>query len=110
MSQVESLQARGAQVFIHDTARVDLTQALETLHSLGVQRLMVEGGGTLNFEIIRLGLVDEIILYVAPLIFGGAEAPTLADGLGLARSGAVALKLMNVETREDGGVLLRYKL
>jgi 2,5-diamino-6-(ribosylamino)-4(3H)-pyrimidinone 5'-phosphate reductase len=110
MSQLKTLQAHGAEVFIHDTARVDLALALETLHSLGVQQLMVEGGGTLNFELIRLGLVDEIMLYVAPMILGGANAPTLADGLGLPRTDAVPLKLLNAETHEDGGVLLKYKL
>ncbi len=59
---------------------------------------MVEGGGTMNFELMRLGLVDELTIYVAPMIFGGATAPTLADGLGLVRSNAIALKLINVET------------
>ena len=71
---------------------------------------MVEGGGTMNFELMRLGLVDELMIYVAPMIFGGANAPTLADGLGLMRSDAIALKLQNIETHEDGGILLRYKL
>jgi 2,5-diamino-6-(ribosylamino)-4(3H)-pyrimidinone 5'-phosphate reductase len=64
----------------------------------------------MNFELMRLGLVDELMIYVAPMIFGGANAPTLADGLGLTRSDAITLKLMNVETYDDGGILLRYKL
>ena len=34
---------------------------------------MVEGGSTLNFELLRLGLVDEVTAYVAPMIFGGAN-------------------------------------
>lgn len=109
-AQLATLQARGAQVFVHDAARVDLIQALDTLHSLGVRRLMVEGGGALNFELIRLGLVDEITVYVAPMIFGGADAPTPADGFGLVRSEAVALKLANIETHDDGGIVLRYKM
>jgi 2,5-diamino-6-(ribosylamino)-4(3H)-pyrimidinone 5'-phosphate reductase len=71
---------------------------------------MVEGGGTMNFELMRLGLVDELMIYIAPMIFGGANSPTLADGLGLARNDAIALKLSNIETREDGGILLHYKL
>jgi len=54
--------------------------------------------------------VDELMMHVAPMIFGGANAPTLADGLGLTRSDAIALKLINVETHEDGGILLHYKL
>jgi len=43
----------------------------------------VEGGGSLNFELLRLGLVDEVQVFVAPLIFGGATAPTLYFGKGL---------------------------
>ncbi|MBI5953529.1 MAG: dihydrofolate reductase family protein [Chloroflexi bacterium] len=114
-SQIEILRAAGVEVFVdhdavHDAPRVDLNKMMLTLKKIGVDHLMVEGGGTMNFELIRLGLVDEIMLYIAPMIFGGANSPTLADGLGLVRSDAVALKLANVETHQDGGIVLRYKL
>lgn len=82
---------------------------MHTLHELGIERLMVEGGGTLNFELIRLGLVDEISAFVAPMIFGGDTAPTMAAGSGFERSAAVPLKLLRTENWEDGGVLLYYK-
>ena len=71
---------------------------------------MVEGGGTINLELIRLGLVDEIMMYVAPMIFGGASAPTMADSLGVPREEAVELRLVDVQKWEDGGVFLRYKI
>ena len=54
--------------------------------NIGINRLMVEGGGTLNFALLRLGLVDELTAYVAPMVFGGETAPTLAGGPGLASS------------------------
>jgi 2,5-diamino-6-(ribosylamino)-4(3H)-pyrimidinone 5'-phosphate reductase len=108
--KLEALRARGVDVYVHDTQRVDLPEALSTLKETGVNRLMVEGGGTLNFELIRLGLVDELTAYVAPLVFGGESAPTMATGSGLVRSAAVPLKLVEAETWEDGGVLLRYKI
>jgi 2,5-diamino-6-(ribosylamino)-4(3H)-pyrimidinone 5'-phosphate reductase len=110
MNQIDILRAHGVEVFVDDAPRVDLSKMMLTLKKIGVDHLMVEGGGTINFELIRLGLVDEIMLYIAPMIFGGANAPTLADGLGLRRDDAVALKLVNVETHEDGGIVLRYKL
>ncbi len=109
-AQLDFLRSRGAEVFVHEAERVDLAAALESLHGLGVRRLMVEGGGTLNFELLRLGLVDELTLYVAPMIFGGESAPTAAAGAGLARGEAIPLKLVNAEAWEDGGVLLHYKL
>jgi 2,5-diamino-6-(ribosylamino)-4(3H)-pyrimidinone 5'-phosphate reductase len=109
-SQVEILRGRGVEVFAEEASRVDLNRMMLTLKELGVERLMVEGGGTMNFELIRLGLVDEIMLYLAPMIFGGASSPTLADGLGLVRSDAVALKLADIETHDDGGIVLRYKI
>ena len=104
------LTARHVDVYVDDAEKVNLRRALATLHDLGVQRLMVEGGSTLNFELLRLGLVDEMTAYVAPMIFGGESAPTLAAGSGLERSAAIPLKLMEVETWEDGGVLLKYHL
>ena len=109
--KIELLRSRGVDVFVHENPRVDLAKALETLHELGVKRLMVEGGGTLNFELLRLGLVDELSVYVAPLIFGGESAPTAAAGMGLARGEAIPLKLIHSEVYDDeGGVLLHYSL
>ena len=52
--QTQALSALGVEVYVAGEKRVDLPKALETLKSLGVERLMVEGGGTLNFELLRL--------------------------------------------------------
>jgi riboflavin-specific deaminase-like protein len=47
-----------------------------------VTRLLCEGGGELNDALFRAGLVDELHLTICPKIFGGTEAPTIADGTG----------------------------
>ena len=104
------LKSRGVDVYVDDTEKVNLERALATLRELGIERLMVEGGGTLNFELMRLGLVDEITACVAPMIFGGESAPTMAEGPGLERSAAIPMKLIDAEKWEDGGVLLKYQL
>jgi 2,5-diamino-6-(ribosylamino)-4(3H)-pyrimidinone 5'-phosphate reductase len=105
---IERLQQQGVEVYVLGEARVDLVAALSKLCDLGIQRMLVEGGGSLNFELLHSGLVDEVQVFIAPLIFGGATAPTLADGPGLVRDSAVQLASPQVETCDDGGVVLRY--
>jgi len=106
---ISLLTARGVDVYVDDDRRVNLPNALATLKDLGVDRLMVEGGSRLNFELLRLGLVDEITAFIAPMIFGGDSAPTMAAGMGLERSAAIPLKLIDVEKWDDGGVYVRYQ-
>jgi len=104
------LRSRGVEVFVHASERVDLENAMQTLMELGIHRLMVEGGATLNFELLRLGLVDEVTAYVAPMVFGGESAPGMAAGSGLERGEAIPLKLMDIEKWDDGGVLIKYSV
>jgi 2,5-diamino-6-(ribosylamino)-4(3H)-pyrimidinone 5'-phosphate reductase len=105
-----TLRGRGVEIFALGEGRVDLGAAMNTLLDEGIRRLLVEGGGSLNFELLRLDLVDEVQIFVAPMIFGGRTAPTLADGAGLVRDAAVQLTQAEVDVWDDGGVVLRYKV
>ncbi len=59
-----------------------------------VKRLLCEGGGELNHALFRAGLVNELHLTICPKIFGGRDAPTIADGAGISRlADAARLKL-----------------
>jgi 2,5-diamino-6-(ribosylamino)-4(3H)-pyrimidinone 5'-phosphate reductase len=108
--RIAFLRSQGADVYTDDQDKVNLVHALAILKELGINRLMIEGGATLNFELLRLGLVDEVTAYVAPLIFGGESAPTMVAGSGLERSAAIPLKLIQVERWDEGGVVLKYQL
>jgi 2,5-diamino-6-(ribosylamino)-4(3H)-pyrimidinone 5'-phosphate reductase len=110
MAKIMELRALGVEMFVDESPRVDLHNMMLTLKKIGVDHLMVEGGGTINFELMRLGLVDELFIYVAPMIFGGAHAPTPADGSGLPRERAIEMRLTDVERWDDGGVILKYRL
>ncbi len=109
--KIADLRAAGVEVFLMGEDRVDLTAVLATLNDLGVRKCLLEGGGTLIAEFFRLGLADELTIYIAPKIFGGATAPSLADGAGFLPEQALRLRLDAV-TRFDqaGGVLLHYYL
>ncbi len=109
-AQLDMLAARGATVHLLPGERPDLVQVLGMLYDDGIRSLMVEGGARLNYAMLSLGLVDEITVFVAPLIFGGDSSPTLAGGPGLPRERAISLKLLASEPWDDGGVLLRYQV
>ena len=109
--QVARLREAGAEVFLLDGERPDPAAVLESLHGLGIRRLLVEGGGTILAEFFRLGLVDEVSVYVAARIFGGASAPTPADGPGFILEQAPHLQLLSAEKFDsEGGVLLQYTI
>jgi len=61
---------------------VDVTAVAEDLSARGVDRLMVEGGGTVLTQFLTAGLADELQLVVAPLFVGDSRAPRLVgDGV-----------------------------
>jgi len=66
------LTARGARVVPLGGAmgRVDLRAMLQDLHAEGVRTLHVEAGAELNGALLQAGLVDEVLLYLAPCLLG----------------------------------------
>ena len=69
---------------------------------------MVEGGATLNWSLIELGLVDELYVYMGAMLIGGVNAPTLVDGQGF-KNDFPRLTLSSVQLL-DKGVLLKWAL
>ncbi len=60
---------------------VDLTRVVADLAGRGVNRLMVEGGGTIHTGFLTAGLADELQLVVAPFFVGDSRAPRfVSDG------------------------------
>ena len=104
------LAEQGAQVIVHDAARVDLARLLGELGERGIGRLMVEGGSTLVAALLEAGFVDELQLAVAPLLFGGDTAPTPVGGPGWPLAQAVHLSLLGTGVDDDGVVILRYQV
>lgn len=88
--------------------RVDLRELSGILYEKGIRRLMVEGGGILNWSLLEAGLVDELYVYVGAMLLGGKDAPTLVDGSGF-REDHARLSLISSEPLDEG-VLLRWRM
>lgn len=103
---LRTLEEMGATLIVAGEDRVDLSAALAKLETHGIDSLMVEGGGELIFSLFEDGLVDELSVFVGPIVIGGREAPTLADGDGFTTD-FPKLDLTGAEELDDG-VLLTY--
>ncbi len=83
----------------------DLADALASLYSRGIRQVFVEGGATLQSELIRLGLADEFLIYLAPKLIGGSQ--TAIQNIGVGTIGE-AVQLHFIETKILGeDILLR---
>lgn len=90
--------------------RVDLCLLMKKLGELGLDSVLVEGGGALNFSLLKAGLVQRIYSFVAPKIFGGAAAPSPVAGSGVLEV-ADAFSLSQIDARKIGSdVLIEYEL
>jgi 5-amino-6-(5-phosphoribosylamino)uracil reductase len=90
-TKLRKLEAIADEVRVCGKREIRFATALRWLRTKwGVRRLLCEGGGELNDALFRADLVDELHLTICPRIFGGSEAPTIADGIGFGRLGKAA--------------------
>lgn len=106
----KTLKERGVKFFFSGDKRVDLKALMNYLHEEGIEKLMLEGGATLNFSMIKAGLIDEISICVAPMVVGGANAKTFFDGDGFnTMDESVKLELIDYYPL-DKDFILNYKV
>lgn len=90
--------------------KIDLPELMRQLGERKIDSILLEGGGTLNDSALRAGIVREVFAFVAPKLFGGAEAKSPVEGLG-AELPAQALSMELSGIRQIGtDLLLHYKM
>ncbi|MBI2852113.1 MAG: bifunctional diaminohydroxyphosphoribosylaminopyrimidine deaminase/5-amino-6-(5-phosphoribosylamino)uracil reductase RibD [Chloroflexi bacterium] len=95
--------ARGAELLELPSkdGMVDLPSLLRALGEREITSVLVEGGGTLLGSMFDNGLIDKVIVFIAPVIIGGAEAKTAVAGRGVERI-AEAMRLHRVAVEKFG--------
>ena len=111
MNVIRKIKKTGAIVIVAGTHTVDLKKVVWTVQRMGIKKILVEGGGEINWSLFRLGIVNELIVTMAPRIVGGRRAITLVVGEGYSRvSQGIKLQLKKVRIQNSGEVVLHYKL
>lgn len=98
-----------AEVLKMGSGAVDLPALLAELKRRGIEKLLAEGGGEMNWQLIEAGVVDELFITVAPSLLGGRGAPTAVEGEGFAMAGQVRMRLLELR-REGDEIFCRYEV
>lgn len=98
----KALEEAGAQIIYlpNNAGKVDLSAMIQDLARREFNELHVEAGAKLNGALLQLGLVDEVLLYMAPKFLGegrGLASNMFANGALLTLEGAIALKFKSIE-------------
>ena len=101
--RLKKLRKLADEVAVFGREAIDFPRALHWLRSKwNVRSLLCEGGGEVNGALFKAGLVDEYFVTLCPVIFGGRDAPTPADGEGVQTlAEATRLKLRRMKRVED---------
>jgi riboflavin-specific deaminase-like protein len=102
-TKLKTLRAVADEVKVFGERQVDFRAAFRWLRAQwNVKRLLCEGGGELHDALVQAGLMDELHLTICPKIFGGKNAPTIADGAGIFHlAGAAQFKLKSARRVGD---------
>lgn len=101
--------------FISYDSEIDFKDLFSTLQSrYDVDKLTIQSGGTLNTTLVREGLIDRVLLVVAPALVGGKDTSTLMDGESLHSKDDLAniklLEFVQATPLNDSYLLLEYKV
>lgn len=107
---IEQIKKLGAYVIIIGSKLVNLKRLFKMLYDMGYRKILIEGGGELNWSCLHDGIVNELIITIAPKVLGGRNAITLVEGRGYSTiSQGIKLKLTKIiQNKNNNEITLFY--
>ena len=87
------------------TDTIDLDRAMQELAEMGIENILVEGGGVTISHLFRNKMVDRYTVFVGGLIIGGKDAPTPCDGNGWVSENGIRLRIEDCQILGNGALL-----
>ena len=84
-TKIEAIKKKGALVIVTPSENkwVNLNYLMVALGDMGIDSILLEGGSTLNYSALNEGIVDKVISFISPKIFGGTSGKTPVGGVGI---------------------------
>ena len=109
--KIKELKKAGVQVLVSGKRKVNIKNLFQQLENLGLKRILVEGGGEINWSVLKIGLANELIVTISPVVVGGRDAKTLVEGEGIANiANGIKMRLSNTLIHYNKEIVLFYKL
>jgi 2,5-diamino-6-(ribosylamino)-4(3H)-pyrimidinone 5'-phosphate reductase len=105
------LQKLPVEVIMAGENSINLKLLLKKLSSKKIKTILVEGGGTVNWEFIKNDLFNELIITLSPFLIGGTDSVSFVEGKGFAKiSNSPNLKLKSIKRLKNYLVLNYVKV
>lgn len=95
-----------------DSLDIDILLA-KLADSFGIERVLVTGGGEIDWSMLEAGALDEVSVIITPTISGERDVATMFDRTSLAfakEQSAVPLELLEMRKLDNGSIHLRYRV
>ena len=107
---LQRLRKFSLEIIICGKNSVNIPKLLRALLKKGIKKILLEGGGTVNWSFVKKNLIDEAIVTLAPYIIGGKNTISLVEGIGFKNlDNSIKLKLKKIQKNKNELVLF-YKI
>jgi len=105
--KIAQLRARGAEVIATPelNGKVSLKALMKKLGEKAITSVLIEGGGEINASALKEGIVDKVMVFIAPKLIGGKTAPGPIGGAGIKQLSKAA-RLRDIHVSQIGEDIL----
>ena len=105
---LQKLKRFPVEIIITGEDSVNIKSLMNNLSKRKINTVLVEGGGTINWQFIQNNLFDEILITIAPFIIGGIDAITFVQGRGFDKIIKSPRLRLNTIKRLENYLVLHY--
>ena len=108
---LSKLKKLPVEIIISGENSVNLKLLMKKLSTKKIKTILVEGGGTVNWEFIKNNIFDELIVTISPYLIGGNDSTSFVEGKGFAKiTNSPKLKLKSIKRLKNYLVLNYLKV
>src|SRR3972149_1650779 len=107
-ANLQKLKRFPVEIIMTGENSVNIKSLMNKLSKRKINTILVEGGGTINWQFIKSNLFDEVLITIAPFIIGGTDAITFVQGRGFDKIIKSPRLRLNTIKRLENNLVLHY--